>query len=76
MRDFNDRFFFIIVVVAAIVVVAVSIFFFFFSINASDIVIEYNKNENEENKNEINIIYYNHRLFARLILSMRAMFKK
>ena len=42
----------------------------------SNIVVEYNKNENEKNKNEINIIYYNHRFLARLMLLMRATFQK
>ena len=51
-------------------------FFFFFSINASGIVVEYDKNENEENKSEIDMIYYSHRFFARLMLSMRATFEK
>ena len=51
-------------------------FFFFFSINASDTAVEYNKNKNEKSKNEIDMIYYNHRSFAHLMLSMRAIFKK
>ena len=77
MRDFDDCFLFVIVVVVVIAAVIVSIFFFFFfSINASNIVAEYNKSENEENKSEIDMIYYNHRFLARLMLSMRATFKK
>ena len=51
-------------------------FFFFFSVNASDTVAEYNKNENEKNKSEIDMIYYNHWFLARLMLSMRATFEK
>ena len=42
----------------------------------SGIVVEYNKNKNKKNKNEIDIIYYNYRFLARLMLSMRATFKK
>ena len=77
MRDFDDRFLFIIVIIVIIVAVAASIFFlFFFLINALSTVVEYDKNENKENKNEIDMIYYNHRLFARLMLLMRAMFEK
>ena len=51
-------------------------FFFFFSINASDIIVEYDKSENKKSKNEINMIYYNRRSFARLMLLMCATFKK
>ena len=51
-------------------------FLSFFLINASGTAVEYNKSENKENKNEIDIIYYNHRFLARLMLSMRATFKK
>ena len=76
MRDFDDRFLFAVVIAAAVVVVVVLIFFFFFSINASNIVAEYDKNENEKNKNETDMIYYNHRFFTRLILLMRATFRK
>ena len=51
-------------------------FFFFFSINASNTVVEYDKNENEKSKSEIDIIYYNYRFLACLMLLMRATFKK
>ena len=76
MRDFDNHFFFVVVIVVVVAVIVVSIFFFFFSINASDIVVEYNKNENEKNKSEIDMIYCNHQSFAFLILLMRATFEK
>ena len=75
MRDFDDRFLFVVVVVVVIVIVVVLISFFLL-INASNIVVEYNKNENKKNKSEINMIYYNHQFLARLMLSMRATFEK
>ena len=76
MRNFDNHFLFVVVVVVVIVVIIILIFFFFFLINASDTVVEYNKNKNKKNKNEIDIIYYNHWFLARLMLSMRATFKK
>ena len=52
------------------------LFFFFFSISALNIVVEYDRNENEESKNEIDMIYYNHWFLARLMLLMRATSEK
>ena len=41
-----------------------------------NIIVEYNKNENKKSKSEVDMIYYNYRFFACLMLSMRATFKK
>ena len=60
MRDFNNRFLFVVVVVVVIIIVVILIFFFFSSINASDIIVKYDKNENKESKSETDIIYYNY----------------
>ena len=77
MRDFNDHFFYYCYCHYYYCCrYCCCFFFFFFSINASDIVVEYDKNENEKNKSEIDMIYYSRRFFARLMLLMRAIFKK